>query len=967
MSKKVEQLDKVLESQKKILESYERQLELITKEYGENSKEADEMRIKIANQQAVVNNTTKELEKYGKVLEDLQKEEEKAASGAKDQARAYDDLKDSVKEQQTRLDALKDEYRQVVVEQGKNSDAAKDLAKEIDKLSGELKDGQKALSDADKAADELDQSLEDAGKSAKNAEGGFTVLKGVLADLASKAISAVVDGLKNMAKSAAEAWKEFDEGRDTVIKLTGATGEMAKELTQSYSNVAKSIVADGEDIGSAIGEVNTRFGINGEKLEKLSTQYLKFSQITGADVVSSIDDTQKALSAYGKTVDDAAGFLDALAKTSQQTGVDTATLTNGIISNATAFQEMGLSLEQAVAFMGQLETSGANSETVLNGMRKALKNSASEGKNLDQALMDLQNEILNGTNGMDGLNAAYELFGKSGDQIYGAIKNGTLSFQDLTSAVTSAGGAVDDTFNETLDATDRVKLQLQGLKVTAAELIDKFLQENGPAIENVIAMVVDGMGKIMPLVGDLVKVLPTLVPIIAAVGAGLATFKIVSVITALVSGFQTFFTVIKAGQGIMAAMNAVMAANPIGLIVTAIAALVAGFIALWNTSEDFRNFWIGLWEGIKKAAAGVVEWLTDVFEGIVNFFKDNWQTILVFLINPIAGLFKYAYEHFEGFRNFVDGIVQKIVGFFKGIVDFFKDNWQTILTFLINPFAGLFKYAYEHFEGFREFVDGIIQSIKEFFTNLFNGIKQGAKNAIQSVETTWLNVVDFFSTKIIQPVTDFFGGMWTNLTEGAAKAWEGIKEVFAKVADFFGEKFTAAWDKVKSVFSTGGKIFDGIKDGIVNAFKSIVNALIRGINKVVEIPFNAINKALDTIRNIEILGVKPFSGLLTKIDVPQIPELARGGILPKGQMGLLEGNGAEAVVPLDQNQRWVAATARELKKAMTQEGVIAGAQTGTGVFGSTYTFIQNNTSPKALDRLEIYRQTRNQLELAKGV
>ena len=440
VSKKVDQLETVLESQKKILESYQKQLDLISKEYGENSKEADEMRIKIANQQAVVNGTTKELEKYRTVLGDLQKEEAAAADGAKDQAKAYDDLKGSVKDQQARLDELKNEYKQVVVEQGKNSDAAKDLAKQIDGLSGELKDNKKALDDADKAADELDKSLEDSGKSAKQAaEGGFTVLKGALADLASKAISAVISGLKDMAKGAADAWKEFDEGRDTVIKLTGATGEMAKQLTKSYSNVSRSIVADSADIGEAIGEVNTRFGINGEELESLSTQYLKFAQITGSDVVSSIDDTQKALSTYGKGVEDASGFLDALAKTSQQTGVDTSTLTKGIISNATAFQEMGLSLEQAVAFMGQLETSGANSETVLNGMRKALKNSAGEGKNLDQALMELQNEILNGTNGMDGLNAAYELFGKSGDQIYGAIKNGTLSFEDLTSAVVAAG------------------------------------------------------------------------------------------------------------------------------------------------------------------------------------------------------------------------------------------------------------------------------------------------------------------------------------------------------------------------------------------------------------------------------------------------------------------------------------------------------------------------------------------------
>lgn len=167
----------------------------------------------------------------------------------------------------------------------------------------------------------------------------------------------------------------------------------------------------------------------------------------------------------------------------------------------------------------------------------------------------------------------------------------------------------------------------------------------------------------------------------------------------------------------------------------------------------------------------------------------------------------------------------------------------------------------------------------------------------------------------------------------------------------------------------GGKIFDGIKDGIVNAFKTVVNAIIKGINKVVAIPFNSINTALDTIRNLSIAGVKPFEGLLTRITVPEIPLLKRGGVLERGQVGLLEGDGAEAVVPLEQNQKWVAATARELRQSLEAEGLIGGFGSGAGgnAGGVSYNFIQNNNSPKALDRLEIYRQTRNQLELAKGV
>jgi phage-related minor tail protein len=256
-----------------------------------------------------------------------------------------------------------------------------------------------------------------------------------------------------------------------------------------------------------------------------------------------------------------------------------------------------------------------------------------------------------------------------------------------------------------------------------------------------------------------------------------------------------------------------MSANPIGLIIALIAGLVAAFVVLWNKSDAFRNFFIGMWDGIKNAVKAVVDWV-----------KDNWQAMLLFLVNPVAGIFKYLYDNFEGFRNFVDNVVG---------------------------------------------------SVKGFFSNMWSGIKNGAKNA-----------------------------------------WEGIKSVFSKVGSFFSDTFSKAWQKVKDVFSTGGKIFDGIKDGIITAFKKVVNAIIRGINKVVAIPFNGLNTVLDKLSGISIAGVSPFSWLNWRATVPKIPELFKGGVLKKGQVGLLEGKGAEAVVPLERNLGWIKGIASELAKQL---------------------------------------------------
>lgn len=163
----------------------------------------------------------------------------------------------------------------------------------------------------------------------------------------------------------------------------------------------------------------------------------------------------------------------------------------------------------------------------------------------------------------------------------------------------------------------------------------------------------------------------------------------------------------------------------------------------------------------------------------------------------------------------------------------------------------------------------------------------------------WSGLTQFFG-EVFQGIGDIVGNAWNGLLDGAQAAWNGITGIFGNLASFFGSIFSKAWEAVKKVFSTGGRIFDGIKDGIVNAFKAVVNAIIRGINTVVAIPFNAINGVLSGIRGINILGVSPF-GWLPSIRVPQIPYLATGGIVPDTNGGRLivagDGGEDEWVVP----------------------------------------------------------------------
>ena len=227
-------------------------------------------------------------------------------------------------------------------------------------------------------------------------------------------------------------------------------------------------------------------------------------------------------------------------------------------------------------------------------------------------------------------------------------------------------------------------------------------------------------------------------------------------------------------------------------------------------------------------------------------------------------------------------------------------------------------------------INTIIPMLPDLITTLLNAIISNLPMVLQAIgqmvralmaampqilASLWNTIVGVWNqwmAPFLKNIGAVFSKAWEGLKAGAKAAWEGIKGVFGGIANWFGDVFRRAWQAVKNVFSAGGRIFEGIKEGIANVFKTVVNAIIRGINWVIAIPFNAINGFLNTLRGIKILGIKPFSWIST-FSVPQIPELAQGGVLPKGQVGLLEGDGAEAVVPLERNTGWIRRVAEEME------------------------------------------------------
>jgi phage-related protein len=301
------------------------------------------------------------------------------------------------------------------------------------------------------------------------------------------------------------------------------------------------------------------------------------------------------------------------------------------------------------------------------------------------------------------------------------------------------------------------------------------------------------------------------------------------------------------------------------------------------SSTGFQTFL----DGVISAFSGIIQFLEPIIKG----FLDMSGVILEIVLSGIGTVFQVVGDILQGIaQNQMAVDILTAVGKALAVIVAVIIAWK-VAQVLLNGVLTVFKVLTSPmtlaimgivaavtaviliiqnwgsiWEWLCEVVGNVCKSIGEFFANL------------------WKGIYDIFS-KIGQWFADRFSEAFNgikNAFSGVIKffgdVWQGICNVFSGVANWFGNIFSKAWQAVKNVFCTGGKIFDGIKEGIANTFKTIVNGIIGGINRVIAIPFNAINRVLRNIRNINILGISPFTWI-HEFNVPQIPQLAKGGVL----------------------------------------------------------------------------------------
>ena len=878
-----------------------------------------------------------------------------------------------------------------------NKTAIDKLDSATDKAADELDDLSDSMKDASKKSDKLSGDLDELKGATKKAGDGFTVFKGVLSNLVTQGINFVSSSIKNLVGEAISA-------SDTMYKF---------EQTMGFA------------------------GYDDTTIKEASKNVKEYADKTVYDL-ETIANTTAQLAANG--IEDFTGLTEALGNLNAVAG-----------GNADTFSSVSMALTQ---------TAGAGKLTTENWNQLANAIPGASGK-LQEALKEA---------------GAY-----TGD-FREAMAKGEITAEEFNEAIMKLGN--EPVAVEAASSVSTFEGAIGNMQATVVSGLQEIIEEIG--MENITSFLTD----VTDLVGEVIKVTSKAVtwvknnlPAVLTLVGGLLTAytsqlianKVATIAaTAAEKGMTVAQYAAATAQG---ALNTVMAANPIGLVIAGITALVAGFMYLWKNSESFRQFWIDLWDNIKTAVGNFIEYfkigldaiisffepivkairegfskaldkIKSVWKGAISFFKgigESIKNIFSAVKEKVSGFFKAAFDGvkkiwngaitffksvWEGIKTVFstvaswinDNVFKPIIAFFTPVIDFFKTAfeiifqlaegcwnlikilWEVVSTWfndnVITPVVSFFTGMWEGikntaasaWEGIKAiwevvsgwFKDHIITPVATFFTGMWNAIKNAASTAWngikavwnvvsswfnttiitpvanffkgmwegikkvasttwEGIKTIWNTVASWFNTTIITPVSDFFTGMWDGLKTGASKAWRGIKTVFTSVPTWFKNIFSEAWQKVKDVFSTGGKIFDGIKDGIVSAFKTVVNAIIKGINKVISIPFNAINDILDKIRNVSIMKYKPFENLISRFDVPQIPTLAKGTVTTGPMLAEIGEAGAEAVVPLENNTGWIRRIAEELHRNLAAVSISSPqtTQNAADALGNktTYTYI----------------------------
>ena len=769
---------------------------------------------------------------------DVLKAAEKAARGLTDSqgdtADAYTKLEKKIKSQEDELSTLRRQYANVALEQGESCDEARQLAKRIEDLSGELKQNTNKLKEADKAAKSFGDSLEEAGEQAERSSDGYTVMKDVIADLAADAIRGAVGAFKELAT----------EGDAALAKLEARTGGAAGKM-EGFEEVMYEVY--NANYGDSLSDVSETLStviqmtdnLDNASLAKVTKSAIALEDVFGFDVTESMRAVNSLMDQFGISSDEAFNLLVQGAQKGLNQNDD---LLDTINEYSVQFKDAGYTADDMFNMLANGAESGTWSVDKLGDAVKEFNIRMSDGTASDY-LEDL---------GVDA-DKVMKQFNKGGPEAQKAIGTVMKAIMECDDATLQyqAGVGIFGTMWEDLGAETVASLMKTEGAISSTN--DAMAQMDATAYDTLEAKL-----------GRLAREYKGVGSAVAGTG-GAAIYAAANWETISTKAATAKATFTKAGGAIKAALAGISAS--VWAVVAVVAILVGAFVSLWKNNEDFRNKIVGIWEEIKGKFAefgqGIVDRLNALgfdFENFGDLIRSIWDGFCSVLAPIFEGVFQQV-------SNILGGCLDVLMGLFDFFIGLFTGDWEQCWTGIKEVFVGVWDFLVATFENWGESLRAVADvvlgwfgtnwetvwgNIKTFFVNAWNGISSFFSDTWNSIKTAastaWNGIASFF-TNAFTGIKDFFVNIWNGITSFLSGAWETIKNVVQVGVMLIGSILSAAFQIITLPFRF---IWENCKEYVFAAWEWIkekVTTAINAVKSVISTVWNAISTATSTVWN----------------------------------------------------------------------------------------------------------------------
>lgn len=729
----------------------------------------------------------------------------------------------------------------------------------------------------DSGLDSASKRFQDVGKTLSDAGGVLT-----------KAVTVPVAGL---GAAIIKTGADYEAGMSKVQAISGATAEDMAMLGDEAMRMAAQTKFSTAESAEAY-QYMAMAGWDAEQMVDGLSGIMLLASASGESLASTSDIVTDALTAFGLKAGDSGRFANVLAAASNSANTNVSMLGESFKYVAPVAGAMGYSVEDTSIALGLMANSGIKASQAGTALRTTLTNMANPTDSMDAAmkrlglsliddegnmksLMEIMQDLRNGFGGgrmatdefrtaMDELNASREsgeikekeyqarlnelitamygaegaekaqlaamLAGKEGmSGLLAIVSAAPEDFNKLTDSIYNSSGTTQEMADIMNDNASGAMAMLSSAINVLFTNLSQFLI---PAFTEIVRKATEVVNWFNSLDEGTQKMILTIAGIAAAVGPVLVVVgNVISAIGKIGNGISSLIGVVgKAGSAI-SGLFSILAANPIALVIAAVAALVAGLVVLWNTNEGFRDAVGAIWEAITGFFTAAWETIKGAWEGAGAFFTGIWE--------GISGAFSAVVEFFGGI--FSDAWAA-ITAVWDTVVAYYSAIWggiQEIFAVVVEVLGGFFTAAWEAIQTAWDVA-------VEFFSNIWNGIQEAFSVAAEvlggffsaawdAITAVWDFAVEFFSgvwdgiSGAFGAAAEWFGGVFSDAWSAVTSAWDGVTAFFSEVWDDITGVFSNVWEKFSQI---GKNIVDGIKDGIKgawDAFTKWLNGLVGGI------------------------------------------------------------------------------------------------------------------------------------------